>query len=220
VHRPGQVVALDTTILPVKVREGVFGEPVSVHLTLALDAYSHSLVAFRLTMVSDSSVDVAMLLRDMMMPLPLREDWGEEMEWPYPGIPAAVVAQFAGHKVAGLPFFAPETVTTDHGSVYKNHHLVDVQQVIGANILPARVLRPTDKQACERAFGGIRSLLFEHLLGYTGVDVADRGADPESDAVLTIDEMEHLIATWIVAIFTDRHETCPCRSPEPARSAS
>ena len=215
VHRPGQVVALDTTISPVKVREGVFGEPVSVHLTLALDAYSHSLVAFRLTMVSDSSVDVAMLLRDMMMPLPLREDWGEEMEWPYPGIPAAVVAQFAGHRVAGLPFFTPETVTTDHGSVYKNHHLVDVQRVIGANILPARVLRPTDKQACERAFGGIRSLLFEHLLGYTGVDVADRGADPESDAVLTIDEMEHLIATWIVAIWQNRRlgEHAPCWDP-------
>jgi hypothetical protein len=82
VTRPGQVVALDTTILPVKVRESVFGEPVSVHLTLALDAYTHSLVAFRLTMVSDSSVDVAMLLRDMMMPLPMREDWGEELEWP------------------------------------------------------------------------------------------------------------------------------------------
>jgi hypothetical protein len=64
VHRPGQVVALDTTILPVKVRETVFGEPVSVHMTLALDVYTHSLVAFRLTLVSDSAVDVAMLLRD------------------------------------------------------------------------------------------------------------------------------------------------------------
>jgi hypothetical protein len=82
VHRPGQVVALDTTILPVKVRESVFGEPVSVHLTLALDAYTHSLVAFRLTMVSDSSVDVAMLLRDMMMPLPLREDWARRWSGP------------------------------------------------------------------------------------------------------------------------------------------
>jgi hypothetical protein len=76
--------------------------------------------------------------------------------------------------------------------------------VIGANILPARVLRPTDKQACERAFGGVRSLLFEHLLGYTGVDVADRGADPEADAMLTVDEMEHLIATWIVAVWQNR----------------
>jgi hypothetical protein len=117
-HRPGQVVALDTTVLPVKVRETVFGEPVSAHLTLALDAYTHSVVAFRLTLVSDTSVDVAMLLRDVMMPLPMRDGWGEEMEWPYPGVPAAVVAEFAGHKVAGLPFFAPETITIDHGSVF------------------------------------------------------------------------------------------------------
>lgn len=204
VHRPGQVVALDTTILPVKVRETVFGDPVSVHLTLALDVYSHSLVAFRLTLVSDSAVDVAMLLRDITMPLPMRPDWGEELEWPYPGLPAAVVAEFAGHKVAGLPFFTPETITTDHGAVYRNHHLVEVQRVLGANILPARVLRPTDKQAVERAFGAIRSLLFEHLLGYTGVDVADRGADPEEDAVLTIEAMEHLIATWTVSVWQNR----------------
>ena len=88
VHRPGQVVALDTTPLPVKVRDGMFGEPVSVHLTLALDLFTHSLVAFRLTLVSDTAVDVAMLLRDVMMPLPMREGWGPEMEWPYPGVPA------------------------------------------------------------------------------------------------------------------------------------
>ncbi|MGV9386351.1 transposase [Nonomuraea sp. NPDC003707] len=204
VHRPGQVVVLDTTILPVKVLDGVFGEPVSVHLTTGLDAYTHSAVAFRLTLVSDSSIDVAMLLRDMMMPLPLREDWGEELEWPYPGLPSAVVAEFAGHKVAALPFFTPETVTTDHGSVYRNHHLVEVQRVIGTNILPSRVLRPTDKQAIERAFGAFRSLLFERLLGYTGVDVADRGSDPEEDAVLTIEQMEHKIATWIVKVWQNR----------------
>ena len=204
VHRPGQVVALDTTILPVKVRETVFGDPVSVHLTLALDVYTHSLPAFRLTLVSDTAVDVAMVLRDVTMPLPMRPDWGEELEWPYPGLPANVVAEFAGHRVAGLPFFTPETITTDHGSVYRNHHLVEVQRVLGANILPARVLRPTDKQPVERAFGAVRSLLFEHLLGYTGVDVYDRGADPEADAVLTIDAMEQLIATWIVSIWQNR----------------
>lgn len=139
-----------------------------------------------------------------MLPLPMRADWGEELEWPYPGLPAAVVAEFAGHRVAGLPFFAPETVTTDHGAVYRNHHLVDVQRALGCNILPSRVLRPTDKSACERAFGAIRSLLFEQLPGYTGVDPADRGADPEGDAVLTIDEMEHVIATWIVPVWQRR----------------
>jgi hypothetical protein len=220
VHRPGQVVALDTTVLPVKVREHVFGDPVSVHLTLALDVYTHSLVAFRLTLVSDTSVDVAMLLRDMTMPLPLQDGWGKDMEWPYPGIPAAVVAEFAGYRVAGLPFFTPETLTTDHGAVYKNHHLVEVQRVLGCNILPARVLRPTDKQAVERAFGVIRSLLFELLLGYQGVDVADRGADPEGDAALTVAQTERLLAIWIVKIWQNRKlgEHAPAWDPGGAHS--
>lgn len=204
VHRPGQVVALDTTELAVLVRDGVFGEPAAAHLTLGLDLYTHSVVAFRLTLVCDTSTDVAMLLRDVVMPLPLRADWGEDMEWPYPGVPADLVAEFAGHRVAALPFFAPETVTTDHGSVYKNHHLVEVQRVLGANILPARVLRPPDKQAVERAFAGLQSLLLEFLLGYRGVDVADRGTDPAADAVLTLAEMEHLIATWVVAVWQNR----------------
>ncbi|WP_051885899.1 DDE-type integrase/transposase/recombinase [Streptomyces hygroscopicus] len=215
VHRPGQVVALDTTVLPVKARESVFGGPVSAHLTLALDCYSHSLVAFRLTLVSDTSVDVAMLLREVMMPLPMRAGWIEDMEWPYPGVPATVVAQLAGHRAAALPFVTPETVTTDHGGPYKSHHLVEAERTLGCNVLPARTLRPTYKQAVERTFGGIRSLLFEVLPGYTGVDVADRGADPERDAVLTLEAMEHLIATWIVKVWQNRRlgEYAPAWGP-------
>ncbi|MGW2696644.1 hypothetical protein [Streptomyces sp. NPDC001296] len=143
VTRPGQVVALDTTPLPVRVLDDVFGIPITAHLTLALDAYSHSLVAFRLTPVSESSVEVAMLLRDVLRPLPMRPDWGEEMAWPDPGVPAALVAQFAGHEVAGLPFFALETVTSDHGSVYKSRQIVSVARQLGIDLLPARAMRPT-----------------------------------------------------------------------------
>ncbi|MCF3179048.1 hypothetical protein IPZ70_03685 [Streptomyces polychromogenes] len=43
VSRPGQVVVLDTTPLPVKVLDDVCSEPISVDLTLALDAFTHSL---------------------------------------------------------------------------------------------------------------------------------------------------------------------------------
>ncbi|WP_406208414.1 transposase [Kitasatospora sp. NBC_01560] len=220
VHRPGQVIALDSTPLPVKIRESVFGEPISAMLSVALDLYTHSVVAFRLTLVSDTSLDIAMLLRDVMMPLPMREGWGEDMEWPYPGVPATLVAEFAGHRVAALPFFAPETVTTDHGSVYKNHHIVDVQRTLGCNILPARTLRATDKSAVERAFSAFNSLLLEHLLGFTGADVADRGADPESDAVLTMSQMEHVLATWIVKIWQNRilGEYAPSWAPEEHHS--
>ena len=214
VHRPGQVVALDTTILPVKVRESVFGEPVSVHLTLALDAYTHSLVAFRLTLVSDTSVDVAMLLRDVMMPLPLREDWGEEMEWPYPGVPAAVVASSPGTRSPGCRSSPPRRLPPTTGR--------SIRIMISSRPSGYRREHPPGphdaaygQAGCERAFGGIRSLLLEYLPGYTGVDVADRGADPEADAALTIDEMEHLLATWIVKVWQNRRlgEYAPCWGP-------
>ncbi|MFJ3628342.1 hypothetical protein ACIPQ3_19835 [Streptomyces albidoflavus] len=139
-----------------------------------------------------------MLLRDVLLPQPMRPDWVEEMEWPYPGVPVTLVAEFAGHRVAGLPFFAPETVTSDHGSVYKNHQIVQVARTLRMEWFPARAMRPTDKAACERAFAGIQSLLLELLLGFRGVDVADRGVDPEGGAVWTLEEMEHLLATWVV----------------------
>jgi transposase InsO family protein len=204
VSRPGQVVVLDTTPLPVKVLDDVFAEPITVHLTIALDACTHSIVAFRLTPVAESAVEVAMLLRDVLLPLPMRPDWGPETEWPYPGAPAALVAELAGHPVAGLPFFAPETVTSDHGAVYKSHHFVQAAATLGIDLLPARAMRPPDKAACERAFAGIQSLLLQLLLGYRGIDIADRGCDPESDATWTLSEMEHLLATWIVKVWQNR----------------
>jgi len=76
-------------------------------------------------------------------------------------------------------------------------------------------MRPTDKQACERAFGTIQSLLFEQLPGFRGVDVADRGADPEGDAVLTLAEIENLVATWIVQVWQNPKfgEYGPCWDP-------
>ncbi|WP_307843578.1 transposase [Streptomyces sp. B15] len=218
--RPGQVVALDTQTVPVKLLDDVFSDPVTVSLTLALDVFTRSIVAFRLNVGSDTGVDVAMVLRDVMLPLPMRPGWGKEMAWPYPGVPGAVVADFAGYEPAGLPFFAPETLTTDHGSVYKNHHVVEVERLLGCNILPARAMRPTDKQAVERCFGTIRSLLFEQLLGYTGVDVADRGSDPEADAAITVNDMEHLIATWVVRVWQNRKlaEHAPPWAPDQRHS--
>jgi hypothetical protein len=204
VRRPGQVVAVDATVLPVKLREQVFADPVTARLTIALDVYSHSLAAFRLTLAAEASVDVAMLLRDVATPTPMRPGWGPEMAWRYPGIPAAQVEAAAGFPVAALAFFIPETVVCDHGSAFRSHHAVAAQHSLGVNILPSRVLRPTDKAAVERAFACVSSLLFEHLLGYAGRDVADRGVDPCADAVLTVQQMEELIEAWVVRIWQNR----------------
>lgn len=220
IGRPGQVIAMDTTVLPVKVLETTFAEPATVNLTLALDVYTRSILAFRLTLVSDRSIDVAMVLRDVMTPRPMRAGWDDDMRWRYPGVPGDLIAEQTGYPVACLPFLAPEIITTDHGSVYKNHHLVNVEHHLGVNILPARVMRPTDKQAVERTFGGIRSLLFELLPGYQGVDVADAGPAPQPHTLMNIDEMENLIATWVIKVWQNRAlgEHCPIWDPAARHS--
>ncbi|MFJ3229353.1 hypothetical protein ACIPJS_39490 [Streptomyces sp. NPDC086783] len=56
-------------MLPVMVREQVVGDPVKMNLTLTLDVCAHLLLAFRPSLVSDTSVDGAIVLRDVTMPL-------------------------------------------------------------------------------------------------------------------------------------------------------
>lgn len=203
--RPGQVVMLDTSDWDAKVRDGLFGDATTAKLTLAVDVYTRSIVAFRFTLTSDKSVDVAMVLRDVMMPMPMRPGWDADAEWPYPGVPANVVAEGTGYTVAGKPFFEIETATTDHGSVYANHHARDLAEKTGINLLPARKARGRDKAVVERMFGTIRQLLVEHLPGWRGVDVADRGKDPEADASMTLDEAHEYLA-WFVTHVWQRRE--------------
>jgi hypothetical protein len=123
------------------------------------------------------------------------------MAWPYPGVPEHLIAEFVGYEAAALPFFTPETVTTDHGGPFKSRHIVAVQRKHGINVLPSRALRPTDKQAVERAFDSAKTMLFQLLPGYTGSDVSERGADPEGDAVLTVGRFERMVAAWIVNVW-------------------
>ncbi|MFF9510653.1 hypothetical protein ACF1BU_11750 [Streptomyces sp. NPDC014724] len=164
VHRPGQVVALDSTPLPVKLRESVFGEAVSVMLTLALDTHAPA--------------DAGGLGRGDGMALPrgprrhrrgLRRPQGRR---------SAVLRSRDGHH-------RPRRS-------YKNHQIVQAQDEIGCNILPACTLRTTDKFAVERTFGSLKTMLLEHLLGFTGTDFrrprggsrGRRGADDRADGAL------------------------------------
>lgn len=202
--RPGQIVFLDTNSFDVLVRDGLFGLPVEAKLTLALDVYTRSIVGFRFTLVSDKSVDVAMVIRDVMMPMPMRPEWGEDALWPYPGVPAHIVAEQAGFTVAGKPFMPIEGITTDHGSIYVSHHVVELSEECGSNLLPARKMRARDKHAVELTFRMIRQLLLEELPGYRGMDVADRGADPEGDASMTLEQAERFLAWFVVHIWQQR----------------
>ncbi|MEU9291687.1 hypothetical protein AB0D57_45520 [Streptomyces sp. NPDC048275] len=132
------------------------------------------------------------------------------MKWPYPGLPAATVAEFTGHKVTGLPLFAPQTATTDHAAGHRNHHPAHDQHKPGCHTLPTRTLRPTDKQTTEQALGSIHTPLFKTLPDHTGINASNKDTDPESNAILTIKQMKHVNATSIIRNFTDRILCCSC----------
>ena len=113
----------------------------------------------------------------------------------HPGVPGRLLA---GHKVKACRS-SPDRHHRPQRST-RTTVLIEVQRVIGANVMPSGVLRqPTDRR---RRTGHFREpgspLLLEILLGYRGIDTTDRGEDPEADAVLTVAQIEHLIATWIV----------------------
>lgn len=76
------------------------------------------------------------------------------------------------------------------------------------------------KSPVERFFRTLGEGLLGALPGYKGPDVFSRGKDCELDAFFYLGELEAIIREWVAVVFTDRHSECPCRSPEPARSAS
>jgi len=126
--RPGEQVMLDTSPFNVMVKDGLWGDPVMAILTLAVDVCSRAIVGWTFTLTSDKAVDVAMVLRNVMTPLYMREGWNSDAEWHYPGVPANLFVPDGRYLLAGKPFFEIETAIVDHGSVYVNHHLIDLCQ--------------------------------------------------------------------------------------------
>ena len=152
IHRPGQVVALDTTPLPVLVRESVFSEPVEAHLSLALDCYTHSLVAFRITLVSEKSVDVACCCRDVMTPLPCAPTGAA---WPgYPASPGLVAELVTTISACRSSRSRPSPPTTDRSIRTTTWSVSGDRRQHGP-----KSHAPHGQQACERAFRAIQSLL-------------------------------------------------------------
>jgi len=70
----------------------------------------------------------------------------------------------------------------------------------------------------EATFASINTLFCQHVAAYTGSNPTLRGTD--ATGAWTLPELQDLLDEWLLAGFTDRTPECPCRSPEPARSAS
>jgi len=199
--RPGEFVLLDTTPLNVFALNPVDGRWVRVDMTFALDLYSRCMLGMRLTPVSTKSIDIAAVLIEAMMPSEI-VSLDSTARWPYHGVPETIEINTDRIAVRRFtpPGLLPESIVTDHGRQYVSEHLTSACSRMGITLQPSRIYRPTDKGQVERYFGTLDTFLQE-LPGYKGRDVSGRGRDPESEAVYTIPQLEHLVREWMATVY-------------------
>ena len=186
---------MDTTTLDVFAMDPVTLRWVGLELTIAVDLFSRSVVALRLSPVSTKAVDASLVLFEAICPDSKARTGGGLL--PYAGVPSGVLIASGDRPPCGLPALAPETLVIDHGKIYVSAHLRSVCQRLGISIQPARPLQPTDKAVVERIFRTIGEDLLAALPGYKGPDVYSRGEHPELEAYYFVDELELIIRAWV-----------------------
>ncbi|WP_198152790.1 DDE-type integrase/transposase/recombinase [Pseudofrankia sp. DC12] len=207
--RPGEVVMMDTTGLDVIAYDPACNVTVPVELTVALDLATRSLLAWRLTPRSTKSVDIGLLLADVMSPEPMRPHWPDALRFAMLRIPherILTVDERLAHAAA-RPVIYPETLLFDHGKPYKSEVVTRACRRLGISIQDARTFTPTDKPHVERVFETINRQFCEHVAGYKGSDIAHRGAHVEDSARWSIDDLAELFAEYVVAIYQRRHHS-------------
>ena len=230
--KPGQVVAIDTNKLDVFALDPVTGSWQQLYLLMALDVFSRSIVGWRFTGWTPTSLDVKLLLRAVVTPKVADPRLPEEGLWRYTGVPEHIVAGLLTSDpildrdptsgddhvaVAGVPVLIPDAITLDHGKDYTSREVVDACDLLGITIGYARPYTPTDKAHVERAFRTVNTRFCQALTGYRGPDISARGVSQyvEDAAFYTVDEIEERFAAWVAVEYQNtpheglRHPALP-----------
>ncbi|MFD3880117.1 transposase [Streptomyces microflavus] len=222
VMAPGELVMMDSTVLDVFVvlDDGVVERP---ELTIALDVATRSICAAVLRPKGTRSVDAAQLLAQMMVPAPMRPDWPEALAMERSVIPyerlQGVDARLEG--AAARPVITPQTVVVDQGKVFVSSSFVAACGSLGISLQPAPPGNGPAKGQVERTFSSINTLFVQHVAGYTGSHIGERGRDAEGEAVWTLAQLEDLLQEWIVCGWQERehdglrHPVMPRRALSP-----
>ncbi len=181
---------------------------VGLDLTVAIDVCTRSILAFRLTPFSTQGVDLALLLSDLLSPMPMDGRWPADVPYRYCGVPENVVLRAfdlpAGTPLALRPTVRPGTVVIDRGRNYQSVAFMGACEHLRINVQSARPYRGSDKGWIERLFRTMRERLLESLPGYTGPNVLARGKDIEADAVYFTHELEAIIGRWFALDYQRR----------------
>jgi putative transposase len=204
--RPGQVVMIDATPLDVIAYDPIGDVTHKVHLVLAIDVATRTLLAWRMTVGDTRAVDVVMLLNDAVTPEPMRPGWKQALAFRMLRLPITreIELEERLELAAARPVIWPETILVDHAKVNLSNALREACLDLGINLGLARKANPTDKANIERAFGTIREDFAKHVAGYKGSDTSTRGRLVEHAARWSLEDLAEFFAEYVVAVYQRR----------------
>lgn len=145
--------------------------------TIAIDVATRTICAAVLRPVGTKDIDAALLLAKMLVPEPMRPGWADALRMSASRLPhqrqLGVAARM--REAAARPVIVPEQVVLDHGKVFVSETFARACGRLGISIQPARKGTPTDKSVVEATFDAIKTLFAQHVAGFKGASVAERG---------------------------------------------
>ncbi|MCH8565210.1 Mu transposase C-terminal domain-containing protein [Nesterenkonia sp. LB17] len=203
--RPGELVEIDSTPLDLMVvyPDGSTGR---VDLTAAIDVATRVPVAAILRPVATKAVDAAVLLARALTPLPMQPGWDASLSYSRSILPQGMIPSDAEVEAttAAKPIIVPESITMDRGKAFKSVTFMNACERLQISLTLAAPKTPTDKPHIESFFRGVRTGFVQHLAGYVGPNVVQRGADPAREAHWGLAEVQNLLDLWIIGIYLNR----------------
>lgn len=192
---PLAIVQIDHTPLDIMVVDRVLrrsiGRPT---ITAAIDVFSRMIVGFVITLEPPSANTVGLCIRHAALPKDAYlSRLGVTNEWPCWGVPHAV--------------------HTDNAKEFRGEMLATGCEEYGINLFHRPVQSPHFAGVVERFFRTLNGMLHS-LPGSTSSNPKERGEyDSDSEAVLTLDELEKTVTEWITGVYHRREHKGLLGSP-------
>ncbi|MES1025149.1 MULTISPECIES: Mu transposase C-terminal domain-containing protein [Cyanophyceae] len=151
----------------------VLGRPT---LTLVVDTYSRCIMGMHLGFDAPSAAVVCLALRHAILPKQYSSAYELQGNWGTYGL--------------------PQYLYTDGGKDFRAQHLEQVATELGIVLCLRR--KPSDGGIVERPFGTFNTQFFSTLPGYVSSNVETRSPVAETEACLTLIQLEQLFVRYIV----------------------
>jgi putative transposase len=145
-------------------------------LTTVVDTYSRCIMGIHLGFDAPSAAVVCLALRHAILPKQYSGAYELKQIWGTYGL--------------------PQYLYTDGGKDFRSQHLEQVATELGIVLCLRR--KPSDGGIVERPFGTLNTQFFSTLPGYVSSDVSTRSSKAESEACLTLLQLEKLLVRYLV----------------------